>query len=358
MTKTFIENIKIIAKTDELLKKIPNVKPEVDKASIGSKRGVAFADDDVFEPCKLMYTSTDGVFTFAQLVDDAPGTPRIQDGTYNQCSQVNTITEMRETATDPALRMILKPDGFFLIADPENPSEPDPEAPPFDPDTPWEDTDNYTTGTLRYYRSLAAATGAPMDTDTYGGWIYYLDGGIPYYMDWIPLGETFEGGDETAYAYPNYNIGTIPVGYPSLSPISDTVHFEQGVQYQYTWSSLGGLPFAPGAVFAARRTDGLPPLPPPTDEYFQLAIDPKTRLWKPNPDETTAPSKYVNGVSTITMDFGADYSRKGVVRPAKDGGFLIYETSSGVPIGKVHVYRQDRTLSTIVPVSLLEVYLA
>jgi len=487
MTNKNVDNIRKIALTDELLKRFSNEKSQTDKATIKSRRGVGFADDTtVFNPCQLLYRNTDGNYTFADLIDGAAGTPRIQDGDYNHCVTVNTITGMREIGQSPDKQMILKPDGLFFIptvadlttyyssaliqqdwldnpgrydsntkwafptaqeaadvtlrihrssfGNPEIVAEIEPatitdvdigdhnfsEDYPlytteltggFATDTPWEDADFTGTGDISYYMSKFFSVGAPSDIETYGGWYVYDGEGNPYLLDWLPLGISTPEGVGSEYAYPSSNVTTIPTGYPSfyLSPLSDTVNFDEGVEYQYTYAASGDLPFSPGNIFAWRRTSDLPSVSttkvyiwgipsdydfeadptssgetppiisaPVSDDAgdfasmalylpletpdgitsFQLGIIGATRLWKPNPDEDTAPLKYKNGVSVITMDFGTDYSRTGVVRPAVNGGFLIYETVASVPVNKAYVYRQDRTLYATVPVALLDNYLA
>jgi hypothetical protein len=343
MTDKNIDNIRRIALTDKLLKLIPSVVPSQDKASIGATRGVGVSAQ--FDPCQLLYTSTAGIYAFADLVDGVAGTPKVTDGKNNHCSFVNTITGMRETGASPTLGLILKPDGFFLAALPAYVPIPIPA------DTPWSQTEdiNLISNSAKY-ESKSSATGAPIDTSIYGG-VNQLDViCTPIVIDWIPHGIwTCSGGNGTLgteYFYPGYNITKISNTYPISYLGPHSLFLQKGVEYQYTY-------YYGVFQFTARPTS----YPAPTNS-FQLAIDVNsTRLWKPNPLETTAPLKYSSGVSTVTMDFGVGYGRKGVITPAKDGGFMLYETSGGVPINNVYVYRLDRTLATIVPASQIKAYL-
>jgi hypothetical protein len=101
------------------------------------------------------------------------------------------------------------------------------------------------------------------------------------------------------------------------------------------------------------------PIFPEVECCFQLAIRPPYGRWISKEGDTNAPNKYKYGVSTVTFCF-ADGTRYGQVRPAKDGGFMLYETATegGTPIGFARVYRQDRTLVTIVPANQIFVYAA
>lgn len=386
--KIFIENVRKIAKTDEILKKLPTNNLDVDKASIGKKRGVGLADDSVFNPCQLLYSSTDGVYTFAGLVAGTEG-PRIQDGDYNHCAQVNTITGMRETGVSPTLKMILKPDGVFIplptdymytsldiiylyLSNPEL----------FDPVNKW-----------AFY--------SPDDVVNFLISIYPAFSGIPYESHELDS-EPFFLTEEQISTF-NYEI-TYPVyKYIVLFSSSSSVYSALGgfifalpFDYDFSIDSQGIMQPPPLIDSPYSPTYGgsgaTPPIGVPDDELtvyantygypfyvwfnsmtvaygldptgiiqnaFQLAIDVgATNLWKPNPEETTAPVKYTNGVSIVTFEFGAGYTRTGMVRPAKDGGFMLGETTAGEYINNVYVYRRDRTLTTVVPAAQASAYLA
>lgn len=87
---------------------------------------------------------------------------------------------------------------------------------------------------------------------------------------------------------------------------------------------------------------------------FQLAWTKSDGKWYPKEGEPY-PLKYKNGVSMITLDF--DGSRHAVIRPSKDGGFLIYEVDSdGEIISLIRVFRSDRTLAAVINKDLLNPY--
>lgn len=365
MTTKYITDIRKIAKTDELLKRIPNNRPDSDKAPIGKRRGVGFADDAVFNPCQLLYTSTDGVYSFADIVDGK--SLKIQDGTYNHCTQLNTITGMRETGSSPTLKMTLKPDGVFfkvpdgtylysiewlLIDDILKVFHGLPDGYP--PPNYWAFTSAQDAADFRLTRLIA------LDT-------LYTDHSITD-LEPVTLTKDLVAGWNYSVDFPVFSFNTISSGYigPGTQPdplTTTELVFSVPNSYDYTIPPAG---FSAGTYLqyptmldddiTMAYQSNLPGIP--NDNSFQLRIRVENdKLWVPNPLETGVPIKYKNGVSIVTFEFGAGYTRKGVVHPAKDGGFLLYETSGGTPIGNVYVFRQDRTLTTVVPVAQMAAYL-
>lgn len=373
MSKKFIEDVRKIAKTDEILKRIPNFPLEKDKSSILAGRGEGFPAQN-FDPCQFLYSAETSSYTFADLVDGIDG-PRIQDGEFNSCAQVNTITGMRETGVSPTLKMILKPDGIFINS-----------------------------SSAYVYTSIDIISD-PNLWDTTTKWYY------PTYQEIISKIEDFYGC--TAIASPTEVV--LPTLDSLGNPVDDGWNFDitqtlYSVAYEY---NTGGGGFIGGYIFRiAASTDltinshsaagsalfidfpgqtfqegGSPPGFPYTEyvidgvtnyefletmttvadvedpniqNSFQLAVDVGgTNLWKPDPAESTAPLKYNNGVSTVVFEFEPpSYSRTGIVTPGKDGGFVLYELSGATPINNAYVYRRDRTLAAIVPVAQMQAYLA
>jgi hypothetical protein len=109
MSKKFIEDIRRIAKTDEILKKIPNSTSDKDKASILSRRGTGYPAEQ-FDPCQFIYnTADDGSYTFANVIDGLG--PKIPDGDVSDCTVINKITQCQDV--DVAISMTLRPDGIL-----------------------------------------------------------------------------------------------------------------------------------------------------------------------------------------------------------------------------------------------------
>lgn len=83
--------------------------------------------------------------------------------------------------------------------------------------------------------------------------------------------------------------------------------------------------------------------------------------WYPNQTNTPAKLKYKDGVSIIQASFGPSNARCAIIRPSKDGGFMIYEITSftdiNTPISLVKIFRHDRTLSAVVVPALISAYL-
>lgn len=92
-------------------------------------------------------------------------------------------------------------------------------------------------------------------------------------------------------------------------------------------------------------------------DSFQLALLQDGR-WYPQDGDTVAPLKYKDGVSIVKAVFGEEGDRYAMIRPSKDGGFLVYETDSDYQaIDLIYVFRYDRTLGDVVLPELLEAYL-
>ncbi len=357
--KIFVENVRKIAKTDEILKKFSNTPAEQDKGKILSNRGVGFADTP-YTPCQLLYASTDGVYTFANLVDGVAG-PKIQDGNYNHCDQVNTITGMRETGVSPTLTLRLKPDGIFL---PSTASEgylytSDSLLSKYQSDSSIQVFHSSLQDALDYILAVSLGDWPTLVIDTPIP-VTVLSSDIGSY-NWLPENPVYLIQDvdiapsvtfyDVVYGVPtNYDstIDSISSGDPvQRYEVPGLFVFKSaGVAWQLVPSPYVGM-----NQYASEPVLGV-------TNSFQLAIDiGNTNLWKPDPTETTAPVKYTNGVSIVSFDFGTSYARKGLVHPAKDGGFAIYETSSGTPINNAYIYRRDRTLAVVVPIAQMTPYL-
>lgn len=62
--------------------------------------------------------------------------------------------------------------------------------------------------------------------------------------------------------------------------------------------------------------------------------------------DSDVPLKYKNPSSRIDFCFDTGGSRQGTMEVTKDGGFMIYETSAGVPSGIIRAYDRDGRLSS------------
>ena len=361
----FIQNVRRIAKTEELLARLKNGQPKQDKAPIGASRGVGVG---LYDPCQLLYSSIAGTYSFADLVDSKAG-PKVTDGKRNHCEFVNTINNMKETA-DTSLSIVLKPDGMFLdsvdtgqkyyISDYVLHSNVNVTQPWFDPSTKF------------FYRTKEAAKTAGLAALAANSAFTILSSGsielvaVPQaILDTYPA-ELIPGvitADTVLYKY-SVTLDNPTVGAPDFINYDSIIEVTSNYNYLiYRDPPNDTLPHFATVHMA---NSGLPETIETflMDEayrpgnFFQLALLPPENLWKPNPAETTAPLKYKNGVSIVKMDFGTNFTRKGVVRPAKDGGFMLYETSGDVAINNIYIYRQDRTLAAVVPASQLNAYLA
>ncbi len=347
--KIFVENVRKIAKTEEILKRLTNSLAEQDKSKIRGGRGVGFATTP-YSPCQLLYANTDGVYTFADLVDGIEG-PRIQDGGYSHCTQVNTINGMRETGVSPTLPLTLKPDGVFL---PSNGGyyytseyliqiwNGGMGGYTYSPANWFFNSLEETQATIITALAANQPANDPPHTLTLITDITDVDIDSHHWVNTYPLyyfDGSADGITDTIVGVPSnydFTIDTFSTGDPGI------------LEYPTLFSDHT---FAGMGYFSGLTT--------PTAAGFQLAIDiGVTNLWKPNPAETTAPIKYYHGISIVTFDFGASYSRKGMVRPGKDGGFVIFELSGASPTGNAYIYRRDRTLTNVVPVAQMTPYLA
>jgi hypothetical protein len=126
------------------------------------------------------------------------------------------------------------------------------------------------------------------------------------------------------------------------------------------WTKYLTLPYGPSSCVAADSSitynDVDASLYSPPVAPFQLTLSTSSGMWEHTVGEPY-PTKYENPVSSIAFSFGVN--RWGLLRPAKDGGFMIYETAeaSSVPIGDVRVYRYNRTLRTKVASTNMNYYL-
>lgn len=363
MANRFRDDIRKIAQTDELLRRIKDPKEKLDKASIAVQRGVGISAAP-FDPCQTLYSTDDGVYTMKGLIDGTEG-PQLVDGEYNKCQLVNKITEMYDI-DDNALKCTLKPDGVF---DPE-------------------DSSYWYTSSLILYNIYPADTTEPLfyatitelqdriqqytidTTPTYvfGEWAdpTYLTvttadiAGHNWTVDY-PFGLINEvrgsevGVWDNFWAYPrnydstidSFSSGNTPQIYDATS-YSTAIHAGDPVIEVLPGFSMYPIDGVEVGIASLPKID--------RDAGFQLAWMREDALWEPNPDSTIAPIKYTNGVSTVRIGFGT--SRYATVTPAKDGGFAVYETNvSYVPTGLARVYRGDRTLAAVIPVAQLAAYL-
>lgn len=352
--KIFVENIRKIAKTNEILKKIPNNLATQDKSRILGSRGVALADQ-AFSPCQLFYTSNDGVYTFANLIDGVDG-PKIQDGNYNKCDQVNTITGMKEIDHSPTLTMKLKPDGIFLPVNDVYMY------------TSFPIIDLYNTNPELFDTTNKWAFASAQEAyDFYSAYLISIVGGTPIIHELITT--TVTSGDIGIYNF--------QTTYPIYAAIWETTtpsvygHYIVGIPLAYDFSiDTEGLATSPPYVdlpfpgsfsdsevtFGGFASDNPVAYSDFQGAQFQLALLSPSRKWETDGINVNNPLKYINGVSIVMFNFGPSFTRTGMVHPAKDGGFLLVETSSGMPIGNVYIYRQDRTLANIVPAAQIEIY--
>jgi hypothetical protein len=367
MTTKYIQDIRKIAKTDEILKKLAKNRPEVDKASIGMKRGVGYSTP--FDPCQLIYTTDDGNYTIDGLLAGTAG-PKVQDGDYNHCSLVNSITGMRDLDETRTLNLILKPDGEFadlpevyrytsqlfienytneIIANGSATTQ-------LMYDTPQEVAD----AALDYFENndpsfathlLEPLEAATVDEAFVEGWNFSTT--TPLYTFAIFRSDSMSNPDQyyqdICFGVPaNYDYTIQPPGETSSTPL-----------LQYPASD-------PASAFVLER-DAMEMIywyiyEIEESNTFQLAIDlTATNLWKPNPEESGIyPVKYAQGVSIVRFKFGSGYSRYGMVRPGKDGGFVLFETdeTGETATGNAYIYRRTRTLAAVVPVAQMTPYLA
>ncbi len=378
----FIDNVRKIALTNDILKRLPQIPPDKDKGRILGNRGVGVTTTStVFNPCQSLYSDADGTFTFADLVDGVAG-PKLQDGTYNHCDQVNTITGIKEVNDLRSVKQIrLKPDGMVL-ADAASVAS-----------GYWYTTDLLLSTVITDSDFDQPLTGASENQWAFNTPQEALDFTIATREFTLPgfishtssalTATTVTDVDISGYnwstAYPLYFYVTSDLASPPTA--YDMNGYLYGIPYNYDFrldDHGSGLPVhvevpiidnpppAP-SVFANMDTFQVfetnfgtydPPFPLQVPTTFQLYIDSTSGLWKPDPATLSiTPLKYHNGVSIVSFYFGTTFTRTGEVHPAKDGGFMLYEVSApGVPINNVYVYRHDRTLSAVIPASQVHAY--
>ncbi len=390
--KIYIDNIQKITKTGEFRKKLPQIPPEKNKSKILGNRGIGYASaGEIYNPCQKLYDANSGRYTFADLVDGVAG-PKKQDSAYNYCDQLNTITGLRETNSSPVKYMQLKPDGVFI---------------PVSNTSYWYTTlwclFSYTyeysiPGMSAIFNENLWAFSTPENAAEASRQINairssYLYGGD--YISTVAIGDlvttTITEEQLHSYTYDNIDHGafnfktTYPLAFYTIvinsisNPPRAITDYVFGLPFDYNFTidtpSSGGsilyveCPFSnmdlgveppfPAPVFESMTQQAVEePLPTPGETVtFLLALESVSGLWKANPEDLEAtPLKYHNGVSIVAFDFGPTYNRKGEIHPAKDGGFMLYETSAGMPINNVYVYRRDRTLFNVVPASQIAAF--
>lgn len=447
--KKTIEDIRRIAKTNEILKRIPNTTQDKDKGSILSRRGVGYAGELTFNPCQYLYNSDDGSYNMADLIDGVDG-PKVSD--ESSCDVINTITGCREIGETPTLAMVLKPDGIFtdtatgailytsnLIMDRwiSNPEEFDsatkwgfltPEAATTKTfelfDAVWNTSlfdwvgevttpepytltsgnigiTNYSTS-YPVYSIVMSGSGKERDEDT---WLNTCTIGVYSNLDDFP-DPSLDGGG----SIPTYNTIETANTINLISPINPSdipidLHYPGYWMYYRLGEPLGGcsapfyfkatnsdvdviyhstifsIPSDYDATLDPESLDIDPPIVygplvdivtgdfsqmvlytpeemPDFNNGFQLALLSDDYLWHTDGENPLNPVKYTNGVSIVDFEFGDGYTRTGRVHPAKNGGFAIYETSAGNPIGSAYIFRHNRTLEIVINYTQLTPYLA
>ncbi len=372
--KIFVDNIRKIARTEDIEKRLPQVPPSQDKGRILGNRGVGLTTaETVYNPCQQLYGYLDGLYTFADLVDGVAG-PKVQDTNSSDCAKINTITGLRETGVSPNLTICLKPDGVLI---PKNYEvwyvcqfaflgqsfgmDPDP-------------TFIYFYGSIQ--DAMTAALVAIEDYLPISASIIsttpFMNLGIFYASQTYVNGETANEGHPLSFTKDTiFNISSsdivdtiygshtiydsimsLPKSYDFASILGTGTRAVTIPQPNSTAPISGQSPFTVGGGMLVPSS--IPTIPTQT---FELILDIASGLWKSDPTDTEAPLKYNSGVSIVAFEFGPTYTRKGEVHPAKDGGFMLYEVSApGVPINNVYVYRHDRTLSAIVPAAQISSY--
>lgn len=183
----------------------------------------------------------------------------------------------------------------------------------------------------------------------YSGNITFLITGLPDDTAQLPA-DVSTYPDDQEYNY--FNL---------LREDAEPEELEEGLlvyNFDMTDDSIFDLPVSPEPTsVCAYRAIHIPGLAIQSQEIFELTYDTK-KIFQPQ-DGEPFPLKYTNGVNTVSFKFGPAYDRWGQVRPAKDGGFLCIELDGegGNPTGNIYVFRNDRTLAVIAPVSQLNNFL-
>ncbi len=368
MTNRFRDDIRRIAETDDLKKRIKPAGERLDKASIKAQRGIGVSQAP-FDPCKTLYSADDGVYSMEGVIDGTEG-PKLVDGERNECQQVNTIKGMYDL-DDTDRKIVLKPDGVFLNED---------------------FTYYYTSDIINYMYSLDDTVNLFYDTVEKAANMsesFYIDLLSDPSFKWdVPLslvGITDEaiGDHNFGVNYPVYFLAPKVAGYPQwdivfgypISYDSELDTFSSGKTPQLydapavgVATPTGGISYVnsyPGSMYQYFGNEywGAPSSDlKKVSEYagFQLALKLEQGRWMPNPDsEVTYPTQCTNGVSIVHVGFGdPDDNRIVNIIPGKDGGFIIFEATLPVPSTVIRVYRSDRTLSAVSTYNLLSAYVA
>lgn len=122
-------------------------------------------------------------------------------------------------------------------------------------------------------------------------------------------------------------------------------------QYRMTWSTPNFVEFVtrvPGCTLDI--DEGCPGTEPaglapewPADNEMQLIWDGEKFTVPESEPDADRVSKYTdNKHSTVDFCFGPGGARQGTITPTATGGFAVYETSGGSPIGSATIYGSDR----------------
>ena len=371
MSNRFRDDIRRIAETEELKKAIKPVKDRTDKKPIERTRGVGISEVP-FDPCKTLYSQDDGIYSMAGLIDGTEG-PQIVDGEYNKCQQINTITGSYDLV-DTSLNAVLKPDGVFLPATKYYASYRVMSTCAFFGDfttLPFLDSVHGWWYTSKEDAFNAGCEAMEYFYDSIGDTVTFTTSSVvqePLTEDYI-LDILYDSFEER-YVYKENTLTTSTVIYVSATSVSgDDIGFTESWDVVREFNDtldyfiLIDDPTTAYFMLPGRQVPGIDGwgntlVTGGLDDYypgFQLAIDRNnTFLWFPQPNTSAAPTKYRLGASVLKMGFGV--GRVGNIVPAKDGGFILYETVADVPTGFARVFRADRTLSTVVPVAQLPIY--
>ena len=368
----FRDDIRHIAQTDALKKLIKPFPATPDKPPILSQRGIGYSTD-TFSPCQTVYSSSDGSYNLIDILSGTAG-PRITDGTYNSCDQLNTIKGMYVIGSSPQIYIILKPDGVFLQKY---------------PDVYW-----YTSAN-QLLNAWVSGAPAGFTFDAVAKWAYPTQAlaAAALQAEWqaqiVAMGYTFSSSatntlvsqtltdaDLTIFGSHINTVATNPFAVASYNGVFtgsggySATGYDYIVSiptnYDFTVDTFGGEGSPPiietvspssvsagtGFNFVAANVLSLPG----RDWAFELAIDQTTRNWTKDPaGDYDVPLAYSSPVSALKVGFAT--SRYAIVTPAINGGFMIYEIDgSNTPINNAYVYRADRTLSIVVPVAQMATY--
>ena len=394
-----IVDIAGIAKIQERVKKIHLLPNIITKDPLTGARGVGYG---VIEPACHLFTTNTSQYDMTQIIDGVKE-PKVTEDAKNNCDTLDTIIGLKDNTT-PYHNLRLNPDGivrdisasapttywvgydllylwhlYYITSDADNggagytamavdlvntftTASPDAYITEINRLSRDAVFNTFTTSTRDIYYAtysepvlvtgvLSQSIMNAMNNSS----IYFIDASWPMYtIKKVISGSGINPG--TTYKV----IVGVPCTWDPTNPQGYTGDEGIGYAFPLTASSQSVRDLETDYAHNSdpdRETfaTNLPTVAKCSGGGFQLSLSKVSGKWEHHVGEDY-PVKYTAPVSTVKFRFGTRY---GIIQPAKEGGFMLYEATleSNDPIGTVRVYRSNRTLLIKVPAASMVYYL-